>query len=373
MIRVAFVRGKYLNNSEGQNYRFNRKKIKLTGISSKTPLDTKVPFPLIKLFSPADYQGHFLKIIANRTLGDMHMLFGLDRYQSKFDIFHSADLHYYYSYQLAKLRQKNKIPHLLLTSWETIPFNNESVERKKRIKYFTMSQADSILCHTERAKQCLIKEGADLKKIRVIKLGVDLTRFKPKRKKGNELTVLFVGRLVEEKGIMDSYEAFKLVKKTFPEKILTFRIIGAGPLKNKLKMKIRNQGLDRYVLIEQEPYNSMPSVYQQANIFCVPSKRTKTWEEQYGMVFIEAMASAIPILTYDTGAIKENVEKTGVFVQEGNIGDLSDKLQELISNEALRIKLGTIGRERAVRSFDCKKTAKKLEKLYAQLATSSQL
>ena len=62
------------------------------------------------------------------------MLFGLDKLSNKFDVFHTADPHYYYSYQLAKLRKKNLIKTLIATSWETIPFNNESIGKKKLIK-----------------------------------------------------------------------------------------------------------------------------------------------------------------------------------------------------------------------------------------------
>ena len=136
MIKVAFVRGKYLNNFEGQNYLFKDKDIQLVGISSLRPIHTNFAFPVIKLPSFADITGigRAVKVISNRTFGDSQVLFGLGKYAGEFDIFHTADPHYYYSYQLAKLRNENKIKKLLVTSWETIPFNNESIPQKKRLR-----------------------------------------------------------------------------------------------------------------------------------------------------------------------------------------------------------------------------------------------
>ena len=179
MIKVALVRGKYLNNFEGQNYIFNKKEIELTGISSLCPIHGNFPFPLIKLPSLADLgNSRLLKFVTNRTLGDGQILFGLEKLVDEFDIFHTADPHYYYSYQLAKLKERGLIKKLIVTSWEIIPFNNETVKKKKEIKRFVLKQADYFICYTNKAKECLIKEGVDERKIEVVRLGVDLDKFK---------------------------------------------------------------------------------------------------------------------------------------------------------------------------------------------------
>ena len=132
--RFALIRGAYLNNFEGQNYQFS-----LVGYSSLFPLDSQVPFPLVKLPSIADMQRiPFLtipiKIIANRTLGDSQILIGLEKHIVGCDIVHTADPHYYYSYQAALLKERKKIKKVVCTWWETIPFNNESTAAKKKIK-----------------------------------------------------------------------------------------------------------------------------------------------------------------------------------------------------------------------------------------------
>lgn len=365
MIKVAFVRGKYLNNYEGQNYRFAKNRIALSAIASLFPLDAHVNFPLIKLPSLSDFDSKFTKIIANRILGDSQILFGLEKYAGKFDIFHSADPHYYYSYQLARLRQRKLIDKLLLTSWETIPFNNETVYRKKFIKKFSKNNADLFLCYTQKAKNCLIREGINENKTKVIKLGVDLSRFRRKKSTPKNLTLLFVGRLVEEKGILDLYEAFKRARGKKLE------IVGTGPLGSKIKQLVKKDGLRSSVIVENKTYSEMPEVYQRADIFIMPSRRTKTWEEQYGMVLIEAMASGLPIIAYNTGAIAENLGSAGILIKENDLNDLSRQIGRLIEDKNLRFKLGTMGRKRAQDLFDSQKFSKEIANLYETINGNS--
>lgn len=379
-MKVALVRGKYLNNFEGQNYIFKNKAIELIGISSLCPIHTNFAFPVIKLPSIADITGvgRAVKIISNRTFGDSQVLFGLGKYASQFDIFHTADPHYYYSYQLAKLRSENKIKKLIVTSWETIPHNNESVPQKKKIKRFVQKYADLFLCYTERARVCLMKEGVDESKIEVIKLGIDLKKFKIQNSKfksnlkfKKEYKILFAGRLVEEKGVMDVYTAFQNVKSQISNcnsnLNIKLQIIGEGPLKNTLQSQIKRDKLDRFVTIVQKRYEEMPKAYHEADVFVLPSKSTKTWEEQYGMVLIEAMASGLPIIAYDTGAIKEVVGDAGIYIHEGDISGLAFAIRNLITDKEFAKKLGTMGRERAEKEYDCRKTAINIAELYRKL------
>lgn len=364
MLKVALVRGKYLNNFEGQNYVFPEDRISLTAISSFQPLHKKFPFPVIRLPSLADLGRlgvleRLVKILSNRILGDSQILFGLEKYASKFDIFHTADPHYYYSYQLACLRAKNLIKKLIVTSWETIPFNNEGTRQKAEIKKFTRKNVDMFVCYTNKAKQALIKEGVNPDKIKVIRLGVDINKFFPKLTKlsgrikmsKKDFVILFVGRLVEEKGINDLYEAFKQIQSS--------------------KSKIQNYQLKLKIVSGQINYEDMPKVYQEADIFVLPSKKSNTWKEQYGMVLVEAMACGLPVVAYDSGAISEVLGGVGLLVKEGNIDGLAASITRLIENKNLRIKLGKMGRSRAEKEFDSRMTAKKIQKIYENFGSGT--
>lgn len=356
MLRVALVRGKYLNLFEGQNFTFKKKdNVNIVGVSSLLPLHQRFPFRTVKLFSPIDVLDYrFPRFIANRTSGDIQILFGLEKLRTSFDIFHTADSHYYFSYQLAKLRQKKLIKILLSTSWETIPFNNESTRAKKTIKKFTMNQVDQFICPTERAKNALIIEGVSKSRITIIPLGVDLLQFRPgKKQKKRKLTILFVGRLVEEKGLLDLISAYQSIQK-LPVKI---QIVGKGPLKNKIKQ-------NKNISVLSNRYENIQIIYQNADIMVIPSKTTRTWEEQYGMVVVEAMASGLPIIAYKSGALKEVLSSAAYLVREGDIDGLRKAITTLVNNNQLRNRLGTIARRRAEMYFDCEKTKKKYKNLY---------
>jgi len=365
-MKISFIRGAYLNNFEGQNYN-----LPLVGYSSLFPLDRTVSFPLIRLPSLADLQRISLlnipiKFIANRTLGDSQIMFGLEQRIGHSDIVHIADPHYYYSFQAAKLRARGKIKKLICTWWETIPFNNEGTSAKKRIKEYTMNQVDLFITYSAKAKMCLEKEGVPSKKIHMIPLGIDIAIFHPQpESKSKVFTILFVGRLVEEKGILDLYDAFKIILKS--ESNIVLRIIGSGPLENTLNSAIKKDGLLSKISIETMAYRDIPQAYQQAHVLCVPSKTTETWEEQYGMVFIEAMASGLPIVSYNTGAISEVVGEAGLLAQEGDVAGLATMIIRIIRERELGVKLGTIGRERAEDKFDAEKTAAKIKKVYMSL------
>ena len=378
MLKVALVRGKYLNNFEGQNFIFPRD-IKLVGFSSLIPIHTKFPFETVKLLSFSDLEElpllkkivlyrRGLKFLFNRMLGDSHVLFGLEKRVVSFDIVHTADSHYYYSYQCAKLRYKGKIRRLVSTSWETIPFNNESVEKKRRLKYFVISQVDFFICYTEKARRCLVEEGVEEGKIEVVRLGVDLSKFKVKkmseRMKKRRIKVLFVGRLVKEKGIFDLLKAFFELKKAKLGVEVLLHIVGRGEERKKLDHIIQKFGLKRWIKIDVYKYKHMPSVYQNADVFVMPSRSTRTWEEQYGMALVEAMATGLPILAYRSGAIPEVLGECGVLIKEGDVIGLVKSLKEIVLRNSLRQKLAFRARRRAKIFFDANKTADKLRQIY---------
>lgn len=367
-MKISFIRGAYLNNFEGQNFDFSSQKtFDFRGYSSLFPLDTNVSFPLFKLPSISDIPlfKKPVRYISNRTLGDVQLLFGLERYIASSDIVHTADPHYYYSYQAALLRKKGIIKKLVTTWWETIPFNNEGTVAKQRIKRFAMQYTDQFVCYSKRAKQCLLDEGVDENKIVVIPLGVDLAKFYPAVSNNAVPTILFVGRLVDEKGIRDLYEAFLNIHKQGI--FAKLKIVGSGPLEKELQSRIIEDAVGDWVMIEKRSYEEMPKIYREADIFCVPSKKTNTWEEQYGMVFIEAMASGLPIVSYRTGAIPEVVGECGLFADEGDISVLTASIIQIIRARELGVKLGTMGRERAEKMYDAKKTALQIAKLYTTL------
>ncbi len=100
--------------------------------------------------------------------------------------------------------------------------------------------------------------------------------------------ILFVGKDWERKGGPLLVEAFKLVQKEIPDVSLT--IIGSKP----------DLSLQNCTIIEETPVEKLGEFYNQASVFCLPTKR-----EPFGIVFIEAMLNRLPIVTNSVGATPE--------------------------------------------------------------------
>jgi len=96
-------------------------------------------------------------------------------------------------------------------------------------------------------------------------------------------------------------------------------IVGSGPEEAKLKRYADELGLGGAVEFRSTvPYDQMPSLYAGASALALASLPTRAWEEQFGMVLAEAMASGLPIVACSTGAIPEVLGGQGTLVPAGD-------------------------------------------------------
>lgn len=361
-MRVAIVRGKYLNAFEMQNYVPLKDTFELTAFASLTPIHETVGFPVKKLFSPMDLPDFAYKLpLLNRLMVDAMYLVGLEQVLKGFDLACSRETYFHFTQQALNAKRQGRVKKVLVTCSETIPHNHEGIWGRKRFKQRVIREADYFHCLTEKAKRCLVEEGADPEKISVIGYGINLKRFQPKPLAINHqpsvINLLFVGRLEEQKGIGELVTAYHHLKKDFPQVELT--VVGKGPL----QAQVETVGAKVMTL----PYSQMPKIYQQADIFVLPSKPTRHWEEYYGMALLEAMASGLPVVTTDCGAIPEVVGKAALVVPHSRPQVLYRGLKRFVVSKSLRESYAKKALEHARRHFDCQKQAKQLGRLFQGL------
>lgn len=200
---------------------------------------------------------------------------------------------------------------------------------------------------------------------RVIYPGTDPARFSPPPvPPGLPLTLLSVGRLVRRKGLDVAIRTVHRLREDFPD--IQYLIVGRGPERHALHRLVRRLKLEGHVhLLGAVPAEELPEVYRRAHVFVLPLRpeREAHSVESFGMVFLEAAATAIPSVAGNNGGAAEAVRngETGIVVPAGNEQAVYEAVRRLLSEETLRQRMGQNGRawvekemnwERVVREFE---------------------
>ena len=235
------------------------------------------------------------------TLGPGDAYRDLERHLAGADIVHSADLGVWFSGQPAALKRRLGY-RLVLTVWETIPFRDTfRAARGRAYRRDALAHTDLFLAATERARHCLLVEGADPERVDVAYPGVDVERFSRARVDlPSEHVVVSPGRLVWEKGHYDVLRALATLER--PPRL---QLVGAGPERARLRRYAADLGLGDRVEISAVSHGDMPTVFAEASCVVLGSLSIPLWEEQFGMVLAEALAAGVPVLASSSGAIPE--------------------------------------------------------------------
>lgn len=226
-------------------------------------------------------------------------------------------------------------------------------------------RADRVIAVSEWAKRDIAKYGVDEKKIETIYNGVNVGEFQPRDKcrAGGGGILLFVGRMVPQKGVSYLLDAMPIVLEKYPGVKLV--LVGRGSLCNDLRRKASLLGLDGSVnfsgYIEED---ELKEAYGACDLFVLPSV-----VEPFGIVIVEAMASGKPVVCTDSGGVREIVADgvNGFIVPPGDPGALAGRICELLADEGLRGRMGQAGRSIAEAKFNWEAIAVKTKRLYEEV------
>jgi glycosyltransferase involved in cell wall biosynthesis len=393
-----------MNRFEMQSYAPLASRLELYGFASYMnyfELDN-FSFPVKRLHATEEYY-RFLPSTARGLIyglslhrGMNNKLFGLEKELQDKDIIHALETFNGYSYQSARVRNERK-KKLVLTVWENIPFIStrqfmgwdnipllpkslcSKLTANDRIVSYVKDNTDIFIAVTERAKSALMVEGVPEERIRVVPVGIDTDRFKPAdadpgiRKKFNvtddDVVVLFIGRLAKEKGIYDLLYATRLLAAEPGLGHVKIVIVGNGPEKENILHTIHTLGIDEKVrVVGGFSYELMPKLYNAADIFILPSIPMPFWQEQFGMVLVEAMASGMPVITTLSGSIPEVVGDSAILVQPNDLLSVYREIKRLALDPSLRKDYARRSRNRALEQYHIETIAGKIESVYKELA-----
>lgn len=382
MKKVAIVRGKFLNRYEMQFFEPLTDRYELTAFGSMTPYHDRFAFPVVTLPSPMDIPDVPYKMpILNRLFVDAQYLYGLEAKLQGFDLVHTAETYFRYTQQCLNAKKRGYVGKVIATVLENIPHNNEGIHGRKGYKARARRELDHMIALTHKTKDALLQEGADPEKITVIPHFIDTKRFVPARVQNNmgkikplkSLTILFVGRLEQYKGVLDLLDATEKLShdNSLSGYTLHCVFVGSGNQLQNMRLKERKIGKIWHFRHESATYDEMPAIYRDADIFVAPSRPTSTWEEQYCTALLEAQAAGLPIVTTRTGGIPENVGNAAEIVEPGDTRALAEKIKEFALSPAKRQTYAARARKRATAVHDISIGAEKLSALYERVLNSS--
>jgi colanic acid/amylovoran biosynthesis glycosyltransferase len=202
-------------------------------------------------------------------------------------------------------------------------------------------------------------------------IGVDVERFKPPAARPRDKVVLFVARLVEKKGCANLIDAMAEVQRHDPAAELV--IIGDGPLRDDYERRAHGLGV-RCRFLGTQPAGVVREWMGRSAIFCVPSVVASSGDaEGFGMVFIEAQAMGLPVVSTESGGIPEAVKngETGLLVTERDPGALAEAIVQLLKDNKLWRRYSLAGRKHVVSHFNLAKQTSRLEVLFDQLLVTA--
>ncbi|MBU1290164.1 glycosyltransferase family 4 protein [Patescibacteria group bacterium] len=200
----------------------------------------------------------------------------------------------------------------------------------------------------------------------VIPNGVDITKFSIKdfknklKIKDNKKLILTVSRLVGKNGVEDLIGAGRYLD--FPFKIL---IAGEGPDEKKLKNLAEELNLqDKVLFLGHISHSDLPKYYSMADVFVRPSL-----SEGLGNVFLEAMASGLPVIGTLVGGIPDFLEdgETGLFCEVQNPQSIAEKIKKILEDGELRKILTDNGLRLVREKYDWDKIGREMERIFLKI------
>jgi glycosyltransferase involved in cell wall biosynthesis len=302
------------------------------------------------------------KIIGSPYNAAWHFFKNCGKYIKDADIVGLQDTYYPYNYHAIREAKRNNKP-VFTEIWCNIP--NHISAHTPPYSWITnqiVKNTDLFILRNNKAYEFSDSIGIPREKTRMIYIGVDIEKFSHSDKSTSDsITILYVGRLLKSKGVVQLIEAFE--KCCTKYKNIKLILAGDGPLKQYVVEKSQNTPIEYKGHVD---YTKLHDLYNNADIFCSPSQETYflnnlTWSEYFSYTLMEAQAAGLPIIATNTGGIPEELHNDNVLISPGSMLELFQAMCSMIESFSKRKEIGTKNREYAIKHFNAKIQAQELE------------
>lgn len=211
-------------------------------------------------------------------------------------------------------------------------------------------------------------------KIKIVPNGVDINRFRPQagsvKSEGGSQTLFFLGLLDEfhrYKGLDCLLRALAMVREQIPD--VRLEVGGAGSLLGRYREMTGSLGLAKSVeFLGFVPEDALPEHYHRCDAFVLPS--TSREQEGFGIVLLEAMACAKPVISTDIVGVADDVLRfnAGRIVKPGDERALAGAIMETLGNRGLAEEMGRNGRRLVEQKYTWKRVAWDVLEIYREIS-----
>ena len=259
----------------------------------------------------------------------------------------------------------------VVTVFHGIDMSRYVSEKGNKVYEKLFLECDLCMPISDYWKKKLVEMGCAEDRIKVHRMGIDLSKFKFSEKRllpEETIKILSIGRLVEKKGHEYSIRAVAMVAAEY--KNISYLIAGDGPLRNDLENLVSKLGVkDHIKFLGALNHDEILGLYEQSHIFSLPSITANNEKEGIPVVLMEAMACGLPVIsTYHSGIPEIIIDgKSGLLVHERDVDVLTEKVKYLIEHPEAITEMGSYGRKFVEDNFNIRTLNQQLVDIYYNL------
>lgn len=255
----------------------------------------------------------------------------------------------------------------------------------RRFKRAALRGADAVTVNSSATRQAVLDTAGTLPRVERIPMGAAVNppdarqqalaaELRAAHRHVDGPLLLFVGRVVEEKGVEDLLQATKLLSRSHPD-VLTL-IVGEGQDRADMARTAGELGIaDRTRFIGWVNPEDIPAYMRAADVFIGPSRTGRNgWIEAQGLTFLEAMGAGVPVIATRSGGIVDAVidGETGLLVDERAPEQIALAVERLLTDTAFAARLSAAAATRVRRDFSRQASAGRFSDLFSALLAEQQ-